>query len=204
MGASITADAAIETPSETSNWRMLNGIAAAVFIGFVWTMSLPGIGRGSLLLALGGFVALAVWALYVIRLHRHPARVIDVAIVPLLVAALVVLAMWSLPLKARFATSKASFEHVASQLVPDTDGPNSSDTTSARLPQTIQPDGRIGSYDIKSVQWNSDDVFFYAQTSGSLGRHGFAYLPNGTDHHGGSDIFLTPVSGDWYEFTARF
>ena len=137
--------APLETPRESSNWQVLNRIALGVFFGFAWTMSVPGNSGMSLLLALTGFVAGSVWVLYVIRLRRRPARVGDVALVPLLVLAWVTLASWNLPLEARFSMSKASFEAVAgdiaSQTGPDTDRPNSLDLTS--VTQTLTPTAEL-------------------------------------------------------------
>ena len=195
-------EAPADTPSENSNWQVLNVVSGIILVGLVWRMSLPGSSGFSILLTFGGLIAFSVWALFVIRLHRTPARMSQVAVVPLLVVAVLALSMWSLPLQARFAISESSFDAFVEEHAEELGlGPDRAAPAGTRIAQRVVPDGRIGSYEISSVNWEGDVLLFWSESGG---RSGFAYVPNGSDRLDVPDLSLKPISRDWYEFTATF
>jgi hypothetical protein len=162
----------------------------------LWAFSVPGL---AVLWLLAGLMLWAVAGLvWLIRLMAGLASKQGwswwFVVAPVTVIVLIGLIVASVPLKARWAFSRASFDAAAAALPPAQD--------------FIGGNAQIGSYRITSVERVSTGVIFTEVHGAVFNSAGFAYLPDGPtpDLENGSfeGPQFTPLGGPWYSWTASW
>lgn len=181
--------------ADPPRWRFHILLVTAA-LPVLWAFSVPGLAFHWLLVGLELFaVAGLVWLIRLVsRLASRRGWSWWFVVAPLTVIALFELVAASVPLKARWAFSNASFEAAVAALPP--------------VQGYISPPARVGSYAITSVERLSKGAIFTEANGDVFNSAGFAYLPDGptADLENGSfeDPQWTPLGGPWYSWTASW
>jgi hypothetical protein len=183
-------------------WRVFHVVVLVASAVLLWAYSYPGVSLLLLAVAVGvwGLAVLAwlVWvAMFGIGRRRWSWWFVPAPLVGVLVVTLVVV---DVPLRARWAMSRAAFEAVVATLPPA--GQAGQEWVSVAVP------ARIGGYRITSAVVAPDAVIFWEATGSGLDDAGFAYLPDGPKPTLENGSFEAPsfkhLDGVWYSWTASW
>lgn len=177
-------------------------VTALAALALLWAASVPfgsflvGMAAALALLALAGLWVLRGIGYLVCRAQRRPTtgRTGWWLVAPIGALLVVALLATDVPLRARWAASRADFEEVVAAS-EGTDG-------------AVDVDGRLGLYDISSAIRDGESVVFYETTGGFIDMVGFAHLPDGPQplraRHAGESVQVRHLEGDWYTFAASW
>lgn len=169
---------------------------------WLWAWSVPGFDLplwmpSAMALGLGALVWGVRLLTYVVaRIRQQPTtggRRFLVA--PVCGAIALGLVIADVPLKARWAASRSSFETVVDEALEDDDFESVDDQ-------------RLGLYSVTNVYRQGDAVIFYERTGSVSDDAGFAYLPDGPFPELENGGFERPefrhLGGPWYAWTASW
>lgn len=190
-----------------SPWWPFHLTVAVPAMALLYSVSLPGIGLVTFLVASGTLLAAAaVWLIrglaFVSARRRGIARGSSAwfLVAPLGGVLVLALVLGSVPLRVRWAMSESDFESWADRAPPESE-----------VSEIVRFDvpSRIGLYRIRQAYRQGEAVIFYeARGSGIVDDAGFAYLPHGPFPQLVSGSFESPtfrhLSGPWYAWTASW
>lgn len=171
------------------------------------------------LAALAGLALLVSGGTWIVLLgialtRRRPSGWLAVA--PVLVVVTLALLAVGMPMKTRWAGSRADFDRVVAQFDAsgqgadrDADGPDTGGLDRSHRWTAVDVPDRVGTYEIKAAyRVDGGFVFYAAASSNMFDDGGFAYLPGGPDPTLVTPDALSPVfhplGGPWYAWTASW
>lgn len=178
-------------------------LLAGLLVLVLWAFSTP---LPSVFLGLVTMVALVAWGVIwaigavvtVVRLarRRRVRRWRWLVVASVLVTVTAVLVATDVPLHARWGMSRGAFEDAAAQADPDLPRSRTRD---------LGVDGRLGLYDVWSVEQTGEAVVFAVDGGGLFQESGFAHLPEGPFpelERAFESMTFTHLGGDWYVWSA--
>ncbi|MGC5021853.1 hypothetical protein [Micromonospora sp. DT47] len=175
------------------------GVAGAGIL--LWAFSFPGY---AVFVAAGGLAVLGVAALLWVvgaQLSYGSGRTWPwwLPIAPVMAVVVLALLVTGVPLRARWALSRAAFETVVAEMPAS--------TAATRFDRVDAP-ATIGGYRIISAYLVPGGVVFYEAHGAFFDDAGFAYLPGGPSPTLGNGSFesptFRPLGGGWYRWTASW
>lgn len=192
-----------EAPAHEHPGWAFHGVVGLGMAGFLYAVSLPGIGfflAGACAVTL--LAAAVLWLVQAIgfgtarRRGEETGRGLGLLVAPICAVLLITLVWVDAPLRLRWAAGRPAFDRVVKAV---------DDGRSAKEPL---PSGRIGLYRISHIDRVPNGLIFYEKTGNLFDDAGFAYLPDGPSPSLATGSFENPqwraLGNHWYAWTASW